>query len=328
MSIRILTRLAYSMPPGLWLHINPYQGQLHHIIMEESREMAKRGIEDHPKTLKLAAVLKLDPPFIVGLLEVFWHWVAKFHPTGDVTDTDMDILAQSMRYTGNPGLFWQGMLDCGFLVRKPLLHRKGRICVHDWSHHADDSVQKYLQYHGLVFWDGVKPFSGSKLQARSVRAPKSHAKTDDTNSREKTVLGDIAYSLLPIAIANAEEKKTYFERWYEHYPNKTGRGHAEKAFEKLNPDEELVKQMILAVENQIAARAQKRAAGQWVPEWKNPATWINGKCWLDVIDVSVEPSSDGRKGPRQFDNSDEKWEQVAKDVVAKGGHAYDNRDKK
>lgn len=72
-----------------------------------------------------------------------------------------------------------------------------------------------------------------------------------------------------------------FGRWYELYPLKKGRGQALKAFTKLNPSPEQVEAMIAAVESQKADRLRRQAAGEWVPDWKHPATWINGECWAD-----------------------------------------------
>ena len=65
--------------------------------------MAKRGTLDHPKTLDLACRLEIMPPWALGLLEATWHWVAKYAPTGDVTNVKPALLASSIRYAGDPG---------------------------------------------------------------------------------------------------------------------------------------------------------------------------------------------------------------------------------
>lgn len=72
-----------------------------------------------------------------------------------------------------------------------------------------------------------------------------------------------------------------FERFYAAYPLKKSRGQAEKAFAKLGPDDELVDQMLAALE-------LRKASGTWVdPKFiPYPATWLNAKGWMDVIEIS------------------------------------------
>lgn len=40
-----------------------------------------------------------------------------------------------------------------------------------------------------------------------------------------------------------------------------------------------------AIEKQIEAREQKKAAGVFVPEWKNLKTWLSQRCWEEVIEA-------------------------------------------
>jgi len=76
-----------------------------------------------------------------------------------------------------------------------------------------------------------------------------------------------------------------FELWYAAYPLKKSRAAASKAFSKLNPDESLVHAMIEAIDRQIGEREAKRRRDVFVPQWKHPATWLNGECWLDEPDA-------------------------------------------
>lgn len=40
-----------------------------------------------------------------------------------------------------------------------------------------------------------------------------------------------------------------------------------------------------AIENQIAYRDHKRAAGVFVPEWKNLKTWLSQRCWEQTMEA-------------------------------------------
>ena len=90
-----------------------------------------------------------------------------------------------------------------------------------------------------------------------------------------------------------------FAKWYEHYPVKKSRAKASQAFSKLDPDEHQVNEMIEAIGRQSRERADKHRRNVFVPEWKHPATWLNGECWLDepdVCDVNLPAESDYAAG--------------------------------
>ncbi len=100
-----------------------------------------------------------------------------------------------------------------------------------------------------------------------------------------------------IEVMKAREKKgdiyVHFERFWKAYPKKVDKGHAEIAFKKINPSKELVDIMITAIDRQ---KAEKEQATGFMPEWKNPATWLRGQCWED--EISEVKSGTVRKSPR------------------------------
>jgi len=122
--------------------------------------VAKRGILEHPKLLALAESLGIMDPWALGLLEAFWHWVAKYHPNGDLTGTRPSLFARSIRYTGDADELWGRLLDCGFIDKL----EDGRALVHDWSEHADSAVHKALKKRHELFADGHEPFTRNKAQ--------------------------------------------------------------------------------------------------------------------------------------------------------------------
>lgn len=106
--------------------------------------------------------------------------------------------------------------------------------------------------------------------------------------------------------AHAQLRKR-FAHFYRAYPKKKDRGRAEQAFLKLKPDDQLLETMLTALENQTAEREWKEQAQEFVPEWKHPATWLNGKCWEDEIEKPNSKKSNGMP-----DRSEEEWQAVAK----------------
>jgi len=73
-----------------------------------------------------------------------------------------------------------------------------------------------------------------------------------------------------------------FEEFWEAYPRKTGKGAAEKAFEKISPTKELHETMIRAVRSASLSRQWTEENGRFIP---NPATWLNQKRWEDELPV-------------------------------------------
>lgn len=94
----------------------------------------------------------------------------------------------------------------------------------------------------------------------------------------------------------------YFEKWWAVYPRKVSKGAARKAWEKLTKgmDEDELKAFHWTTEQAILA--QRKAAdkakesGDFVPDWKHPATWLNAECWLDDLgDIQEKPKAQLRK---------------------------------
>ena len=71
-----------------------------------------------------------------------------------------------------------------------------------------------------------------------------------------------------------------FARWWEVWPRKVARKAAERAFERIAPDDELLDRMIAAVRTQMERDSRFREA-QYTP---HPATWLNGEEWNNTYD--------------------------------------------
>lgn len=105
---------------------------------------------------------------------------------------------------------------------------------------------------------------------------------------------------------------TLFDKWYSHYPRKKDKGHARKAFERINPSEEMVEGMINAIDLQIKEMEVRRQRGLQVPDWKYPATWLNGECWLDEVDLQpdfIDESVKKLNNPAKIGESTKEYEQ-------------------
>ena len=78
-----------------------------------------------------------------------------------------------------------------------------------------------------------------------------------------------------------------FTAFWSAYPRKKSKGHAEKAWLKIKPDEQLASQIIAAVGRATTSDDWTREGGKFIP---HPATWLNGERWEDEIEaVEVIP---------------------------------------
>ena len=97
---------------------------------------------------------------------------------------------------------------------------------------------------------------------------------------------------------NKDKEKSPFDNFWKAYPRKMSKGQAEKTFKKLNPDEQLLKTIISAIEKAKKTADWKKDNGQFIPY---PSTWLNSKGWLDEI-----PEATNEKGftERDYEESD------------------------
>jgi len=115
----------------------------------------KRGTPDHPKTKLLAQLLNIDIWGAVGLLELLWHFTAKYAPQGDIgrySDREIAAALHWQRPTGKKGVTPEcrlsaALVDAKWVDRCP----QHRLIVHDWKDHADQAVRKVLSRHRLSF---------------------------------------------------------------------------------------------------------------------------------------------------------------------------------
>jgi hypothetical protein len=77
-----------------------------------------------------------------------------------------------------------------------------------------------------------------------------------------------------------------FDRFWSAYPRHTGKQAAEKAFLRLNPDDDLLGIMLKAITAWSKSEQWTKDGGQFIP---HPATWLNGKRWEDELPKAAGP---------------------------------------
>ena len=71
-----------------------------------------------------------------------------------------------------------------------------------------------------------------------------------------------------------------FKIFWETYPKKKSKGQAEKVWQKLKPDEQLLAAMVAKIEQAKTSDEWQKDCGKFIP---HPATWLNAKGWEDEI---------------------------------------------
>ena len=116
----------------------------------------------------------------------------------------------------------------------------------------------------LITIEKYELYQGDTSEKGRITAGKGQEKADSTNY-----------------IRNKEIKKYIymrFEDFWKLYPKKKGKESAKKAWEKLNPSDELVETILSAVQKQASSSDWTKDGGQFIPY---PATWLNGHRWED-----------------------------------------------
>ena len=80
-----------------------------------------------------------------------------------------------------------------------------------------------------------------------------------------------------------------FNSFWESYPKKKSKGDAEKAFAKINPNEELLAAILAKIEQGKKSEDWQKDSGKYIP---HPATWLRAKGWEDEDTESKQPGRD------------------------------------
>ncbi len=115
------------------------------------------------------------------------------------------------------------------------------------------------------------------IKEKSAIPPKKEDKKEDPPSQiEKEAFAD----------SGLYEKQLFddrFMKFWRNYPRKVERQRAYTVFQKIHPDDALVKKMIEAIDAQKKNTRWKKDDGQFIPY---PANWLEGRRWEDEVESS------------------------------------------
>lgn len=95
----------------------------------------------------------------------------------------------------------------------------------------------------------------------------------------------------------AKEQEAYsedFELFWQAYPRKEGKGKAFESWQRIKPDDELVKEILRAIAIQTKSVQWNKDNGQFIP---HPTTWLNQKRWTDQLRMPTNGYTGGVQKP-------------------------------
>ena len=146
------------------------------------------------------------------------------------------------------------------------INESGFIVITNWSKRqfrSDNAYERVKKYREVTQKRNVS-------SAVSETVPDTDTDTD-TDKRKKI---------------KKEKYTNDFLLFYDSYPNRVDKLHTFNCWQKLNGVRPDISIILAAIEKQKAWR--ENANGQFRPEWKAPATWLNKGSWEDEVKVKGE----------------------------------------
>jgi hypothetical protein len=90
----------------------------------------------------------------------------------------------------------------------------------------------------------------------------------------------------PRTVPAAQADDPRFAVFWEAYPKKKAKADAQRAWDKRRPNDELLAEMLRALEHQKRSPDWQKESGRYIPL---PASWLNGARWTDRVEVVLPP---------------------------------------
>lgn len=148
------------------------------------------------------------------------------------------------------------------MIEQQTCSKNRLITIVNWAKYQQDEQQTAQQVH-----------SNCTTTAQQVHTNKNVKNDKNVRNKEKIY----------------KKENPSFLKFWACYPKKKSKTSALKAFEKINPDDELLCAMLSAVEIQKKSSDWVKDNGQYIPY---PATWLNGSRWEDEQEINKRDYND------------------------------------
>ena len=165
----------------------------------------------------LAALLGVKKHAAVGIMEMLWHFAARYSPCGNIGKYSNEAIAAALEWeiTDADALI-SALVKCRWL--DAMENPDVRLYVHDWHVHGQDSSDKFLLQKGLTYANGVAPRRKikNKVQTSTDKyRPRQRKYRQVQTSLAETVSVSVSESVSPRVTdtpAISSKIRTCFER--------------------------------------------------------------------------------------------------------------------
>lgn len=216
---------------------------------------------DKPEVLAIAAAIGQDPDYVIGKLLRMWSWFDTHTEKGNARSVTCALLDSILRVTG----FSENVAKVGWLIVS-----NDCLTLPNFDRHCGETAKSRALTAKRVA--GFKARNG-RANAKTVSSalPREEKRREEKKEQDQKRLDHRADD-------RARVRSDFDTRFWPAYPRKVGKANAEKAWRKIDPDPETVKDIIAAIAVQRESDQWCRDGGQFIP---HPATWLNGRRWED-----------------------------------------------
>jgi hypothetical protein len=270
---------------------------------------------DKPEIVAMAQALGIDQDSVFGKCIRVWIWADQ----QTISGTDLIVTPS---------------LEVGWLKS-----RNGRFSLPHFDRHNGQTAKN-------------RALSADRMQRQRYAQNVTESSPDQDLERDKekkrktkTILGAVDPGNLmpatpdPVTIPEVRKRlekaskinllgnpeAQFFDAARQAYPGTRGGLSAEwKNFEsRYRAEIETILPLLLpAIEREKAHKAAQKAAGQFVPQWKNFPTWINQRCWEQ--EFAIVEAQNGKNGiggghPQPYESAQQRKDRRLREVMARLG---------
>lgn len=274
----------------------------------------KRGTGNHPKVDRVMRSLNCNRTSAVGILVMLWQTTQEFAPRGDIGKYSDREISNKMGYTTNLEELDLIVEDVSIDERQHAADKRaadlitalteagwldpiepGRLYVHDWHDHCEDSVHARLARATQTFANGALPKLSMLPKDERVDIADAFERAGAGQPTQLTIATtrtSVPYKRK--APTHAELDQT-FEQFWSAWPDKQNKARARQAWAKIQPSMAMTREIVAAViaQKDGAQLDPTYKGGQFIPL---ATTWLNGQRWEDALKFNP-----GRTKPAEAD---------------------------
>jgi uncharacterized protein YdaU (DUF1376 family) len=202
-----------------------------------------------------------------------------------------DYVSHTRHLTLGEDAVYRRLLDAYYLGERPLNGSIASVARQINARDYETEVQQILEEFFQLTDDGwinsradkeIEKYHAKSKQASKAGKASAEARSNKLSTDVEQALNENVTDEQPNNKQETRNNKHIkdFDIFWSAYPRKTAKGNAENSWKKIKPDEQLLEEILAAVAKQKSTWTDPK----FIP---HPATWLNGKRWLDGVDSTA-----------------------------------------